>query len=69
MVLHRPFEPAQLIRRYGYAVVIQVQMPCKYHHGTGQTIVPKKLLVEICSPNVLRMEVVPAQESGIARII
>ena len=52
-----------------YATVNQVQTPCKYHQGTGQTIVAKKLQVDICNPKVFRIDVVAAQESGIARRI
>jgi hypothetical protein len=39
----------------------------KYHHGKGDTIMAKKLQVEIGRPKVIRIDVVAAQESGSAR--
>jgi hypothetical protein len=39
----------------------------EYHHGKGDTIIAKKLHVEIDRPKVIRMDVVAAQESGRAK--
>lgn len=39
----------------------------KYHHGRGDTIMAKKLQVEIGSPKVIRIDAVAAQDSGSAR--
>jgi hypothetical protein len=39
----------------------------KYHQGKGETIMAKKLQVDIGGPKVSRIDVVAAQESGRAR--
>jgi hypothetical protein len=36
----------------------------KNHHGKGDTIMAKKLRVEIGRPKVIRIDVAAAQESG-----
>jgi hypothetical protein len=39
----------------------------KYHQGKGDTIMAKKLHVEIGRPKVIRIDVVAAQDTGSAR--
>ena len=49
------------------AVIEMLRNHVKYHQGKGETIMAKKLHVDIGRPKDIRIEVVAAQESGRAR--
>ena len=46
------------------AVIEMLRNHVKYHQGKGETIMAKKLHVDIGRPKDIRIEVVAAQESG-----